>query len=91
VEESSSYLIEVISRHLSGGTEEKNTNCLNQDSRCPDRDSNRVPPECISRALPPDQLILELNVINVETKVRFRCSSSDTEQRECVCVGVEGC
>jgi hypothetical protein len=51
LEESRRSLIEVLSRYLPGGTEE-NREKLCQDSRCPDRDSNRALPEYKSEVLP---------------------------------------
>jgi hypothetical protein len=46
-------LTEVLSRKLPGRTEEHNEDP--QDNQCPGRDSNRAPPEYVSRALPLDQ------------------------------------
>jgi hypothetical protein len=50
VEESSSGMVAVLSQHMPGGTEENEDKSL--DSRCPGRDSNREPLECMSEALP---------------------------------------
>jgi hypothetical protein len=51
LEESGRHLIEVLSWHLPGGTDET-TKSLSQDDRCPGRDSNRKSTEHESRALP---------------------------------------
>jgi hypothetical protein len=50
LEESSSGLTDLVSRHLPGRTEEHQEN-LSQDSRCSARDSNRASPEQKSRPL----------------------------------------
>jgi hypothetical protein len=51
MEGSGSDLIEELSSHFSGLTEEANID-LCHDSRCPVRDSNRVPLEYESAVLP---------------------------------------
>jgi hypothetical protein len=48
-----SGLLEVLSQHLSKGTEGNHEKAC-QDNRCRDRDSNQAPPECKSNALPTD-------------------------------------
>jgi hypothetical protein len=50
-EGSSRGLIEVLSRHFAGGTEE-NTENLIQNNQCPGRKSTREPPEYKHRLLP---------------------------------------
>jgi hypothetical protein len=50
LEGSSHALIEILSRHFHGGTEE-NTKILYQNSRCPDRDLIRAHPEYKSSGL----------------------------------------
>jgi hypothetical protein len=45
---SASGIIEILSQDLSGGTEDN----LDQDSRCPDRDSNQSLPEHKPSTLP---------------------------------------
>jgi hypothetical protein len=48
-----SGVLEVLSRHLSKGTEGNHEKAC-QDNQYRDRDSNQPPPDCKSNALPPD-------------------------------------
>jgi hypothetical protein len=55
LEELSRGLMDVLVRHLAGGTKIFNKN-LKQESQCLGRGSNRAPPEDESKALPVDVL-----------------------------------
>jgi hypothetical protein len=50
----------------------KTTNDLRQNSLCPDRDSNRAPPEYKSRALPLEQVNQEIGILYIPVYSLYR-------------------
>jgi hypothetical protein len=69
-------LIEISSRHLTGGGEEikmmKTTKILSHDARYPGWDSNLAPPECKYKALSLDQIIgYVIYTVTQETTTQF--------------------
>jgi hypothetical protein len=66
LERSGHGLIKELIRHFRIGTEGNHEN-LNEDSRCPDRDSKSAPPEYKFGALPLDQTIRYYSLSSVST------------------------